>query len=95
MLLLAHASICYRRDVPLNLAVVLSHPSATNHILSMPVGSVFPLRSQFAAMAKSEDDRILRDDIGKLHGVDPTKQDSDSMSVYSPFSCALGWAAAL
>jgi hypothetical protein len=55
-------------DVPLNLAVVLLHPLAINRILSMPVGSVFPLRSQFAAMAKSEDERILRDEIGKLHG---------------------------
>jgi hypothetical protein len=78
-------------DVPLNLTVVLSHPPSTNYILNVSVGSVLPLRSQFAVIAKLEDDRILSDGRGKLYAIGPTKQDSDSMPIFSPFSYVLGW----
>jgi hypothetical protein len=90
-----------RADDPRNLAVILSHPSAKDHILRASVCFVIPLCARFTATAKLEDCSILRRIMGfgkkfqreceQSQGLGPTKQGRNSAVVRFSLFYALGW----
>jgi hypothetical protein len=75
-----------------DLAVVLSHPSRKEGVLSMLGSPVTPLGVQFVARAAFQNDSILmglsksskvfKREFGKCHGLDAMKQDKYSLPIH-------------
>jgi hypothetical protein len=86
-------------DNPGNLAVILSHPSPMNHVLSSSAGSVIRLCGQFTARATLQDDyifnkatefgKVFPQKCGKSLRFDSTKQHMDALSVRHSFVSSL------
>jgi hypothetical protein len=90
-------------DDPGNPAVILFHQSPKNRVLSVAVGSVIPLRAQFAPASKLQGGQSFTEviELGKLCqlecgeslGLGPAKQGRDAAPVHSSPSCILAWMA--